>query len=357
MNFNAPLLKPIRILLFPFSLVYALAVWFRNFVFDKKLLSSTSFNIPVICIGNLSVGGTGKSTMVEYIAGRFHLQLPLAIVSRGYMRKTRGYALANERSTALEIGDEPMQFHLKFPDVAVAVGEERIVAIPQLLHDRPATKLIILDDDFQHRSVTAGLNILLTEYSNLFTRDWFLPTGDLRDEKRSYKRSDLIIVTKCPPGLEHGQAAAIGEEIRLLPHQKLFFGAIRYGTPYHISRRHQLGISNSVEVLLVSGIANPGPLKEWLQENSRTYYEMLYNDHHIFTIDDWKDIVKRYESIQATSKINLTTEKDAVRLSKFSNELKEIPLFVMPIEMQLLFNGEDQFFGTISLFVNEFSSK
>jgi len=357
MNFNAPLLRPIRILLFPLSLVYALVVRFRNFLFDSKVLSTTSFNIPVICIGNLSVGGTGKSTMVEYIAGRFHEQVPLAIVSRGYMRKTRGYALANARSTALEIGDEPMQFHLKFPNVAVAVGEERIVAIPQLLHDRPETKMILLDDAFQHRSVTAGLNILLTEYNNLFTRDWFLPTGDLRDEKRSYKRGDLIVVTKCPPGLKAGQAAAIEEEIGLLPHQKLFFGSIRYGNPYHLTRRHQLTVNNSVEVLLVSGIANPGPLKEWLQDNSRTYYEMLYSDHHIFTIDDWKDILKRYESIQSTSKIILTTEKDAVRLSKFSNELNEIPLFVMPIEMQLLFDGEEQFFGTISLFVNEFSSK
>ena len=197
MNLNFPLLKPIRILLFPFSLIYGLIIFFRNWCFDRNIFSSSSFNLPIICVGNLAVGGTGKSPMVEYMIRKFKNDFELAVLSRGYKRKTKGYALANEHSTALDIGDEPMQFHLKFPEVAIAVGEERIVAIPQLLHDRPDTKAIILDDAFQHRSVRAGLNILLTDYNNLFTRDWFLPTGDLRDSKLSYKRSDIIIVTKC----------------------------------------------------------------------------------------------------------------------------------------------------------------
>src|SRR6185436_11388002 len=166
MNFNAPLLRPIRILLFPLSLIYAVVIWIRNRLYDKKIFSSSSFNLPVICVGNLSVGGTGKSTMVEFLVRLFKDKVTLAILSRGYKRKTTGYALANERTTALEIGDEPMQFRIKFPEITIAVGEERIVAIPQLLHDRPATRLIILDDAFQHRSVTAGLNILLTEYNN-----------------------------------------------------------------------------------------------------------------------------------------------------------------------------------------------
>jgi tetraacyldisaccharide 4'-kinase len=201
MNFNFPLLKPIRILLFPFSLIYALIIIARNWCYDKNIFSSASFNLPVICVGNLVVGGTGKSPMVEFLIKKLKNDFAIAILSRGYKRKTRGYALANETSTALDIGDEPMQFHIKFPDVAIAVGEERIVAIPQLLHDRPRTKAIILDDAFQHRSVKAGLNILLTDCNNLFTRDWFLPTGDLRDEKRSYKRSDVIVITKCKEDL------------------------------------------------------------------------------------------------------------------------------------------------------------
>src|ERR1700743_3348402 len=162
MNLKFPLLKPIRVLLFPVSLLYALVVKLRNWCFDKKIFSSTSFNLPVICVGNLAVGGTGKSPMVEWLIRLLKDQFEVAVLSRGYKRKTRGYALADEQTTALDIGDEPMQFHRKFPEIAVAVGEERIYAIPQLLHDRPATAVIILDDAFQHRAVQAGLNILLT---------------------------------------------------------------------------------------------------------------------------------------------------------------------------------------------------
>lgn len=355
MNFNAPLLRPIRILLFPLSLIYAVVVWIRNRLYDKKILSSSSFNLPVICVGNLSVGGTGKSTMVEFLVRQLKDQVTLAILSRGYKRKTTGYALANEKTTALEIGDEPMQFRIKFPDITIAVGEERIVAIPQLLHDRPATRLIILDDAFQHRSVTAGLNILLTEFNNLFTRDWFLPTGDLRDEKASYKRAQLLVVTKCNPELTKEEAASVANEIDVLPHQHLFFTSIKYGTPYHLTRHHPVPVTSSMEVLLVSGIANPGPLKDFLQENSRAYYEMLYSDHHIFTIDDWKEIVKRFDSISAANKLILTTEKDAVRLVKFVNEVKSLPLFVMPIEMQVLFNEEKRFTDIITTFINRYN--
>src|ERR1700761_9847265 len=219
MNFNFPLLKPIRVLLFPFSLIYALIVIIRNWCFDKKLLSSTAFNLPIICVGNLAVGGTGKSPMVELLIRTLRSRFEVAVLSRGYKRKTRGYALANESTTALDIGDEPMQFHQKFPDIAVAVGEERIVAIPQLLHDRPETQAIILDDAFQHRSVKAGLNVLLTDCSNLFTRDWWLPSGDLRDAPSSYRRADLIIVTKCPEELSDDQRREIALELRPKAHQ------------------------------------------------------------------------------------------------------------------------------------------
>jgi len=170
-NLNYPLLKPVRMLLLPFSLIYGLIIYIRNWLFDKNLLRGSVFNLPIICIGNLAVGGTGKSPMVEFLIGKLHGSYRLAVLSRGYKRKTSGYALANKESTALEIGDEPMQFFNKFPDLTIAVGEERVVAIPQLLHDKPDTKLILLDDAFQHRWVKAGFNILLTDYNNLFTRD------------------------------------------------------------------------------------------------------------------------------------------------------------------------------------------
>jgi tetraacyldisaccharide 4'-kinase len=354
MNVNFPLLRPIRILLFPLSLIYALIVIVRNWCFDKKIFPSTSFNLPVICIGNLAVGGTGKSPMVEWLIRLLKDRYAIAVLSRGYKRKTRGYALAGAATTALDIGDEPMQFHSKFPDVAVAVGEERIVAIPQLLHDRPATQAIILDDAFQHRAVKAGLNVLLTDCSNLFTRDWWLPSGDLRDAPSSYRRADIVIVTKCPDDLSDDQRRAIAAEIDPQPHQQLFFSAISYGAPYHITRRTAAVIDGEMEVLLVTGIANPAPLKRWLNDHSGAYYELAYSDHHIFTIDDLKAMMKRFNAIAAEKKLILTTEKDAVRLIKFRQELEDWPFYVLPITPKFLFGEEGRFAGVIEQFINEF---
>ena len=197
MNFNNVFLKSFRIVLLPLAIIYGAIIIIRNWLFDKKYLKSATFNFPLICVGNIAVGGTGKSPMVEYLLELLHPEYKIGTLSRGYKRKTEGYALANASTTALDIGDEPMLFHIKFPEVAVSVGEQRIEAIPQLLHDRPDLEAIILDDAFQHRSVNAGLNILLTEFSNLYTHDFFLPTGDLRDEWASAKRSQIIVVTKC----------------------------------------------------------------------------------------------------------------------------------------------------------------
>jgi len=357
MNFNFPLLKPIRILLFPFSLIYFLLIYLRNRLYDKGIFKSASFNLPLICVGNIAAGGTGKSPMTEYLVRELKSHFKIATLSRGYKRKTSGYALAHEHSTALEIGDEPMQFHLKFPDVPIAVGEARIEAIPQLLHDRPATQAIILDDAFQHRSVKAGMNIVLTDCNNLYTRDWYLPTGDLRDEKVSMKRADIIIVTKCKPGMTTEEKESVMQELVPQSGQALFFTTIRYGKPYHIITKQTVQVTSSVEVLLVTGIANPGPLKMLLQEKSRTYYEMAYNDHHIFTIDDLKDIQKRFTAISATEKIILTTEKDAVRLVKFEQELTKMPLYVVPIELEFLFNDAHRFNGLIGTFIKDFGKK
>jgi tetraacyldisaccharide 4'-kinase len=354
MNFNFPLLKPIRILLFPFSLVYALVVCIRNWCFDKRIFHSTSFNLPIICVGNLAVGGTGKSPMVELLIRMLKDRYTIAVLSRGYKRKTRGYALADSSTSALDIGDEPMQFHRKFPDVVIAVGEERIVAIPQLLHDRPDTQAILLDDAFQHRAVRAGLNILLTDHSNLFTRDWWLPSGDLRDAPSSYRRADVIIVTKCPEDLSEDERRSIAIEIDPIAHQQIFFSSIRYGMPYHIIRQTTTVIDGDVEVLLVSGIANPAPLKLWLDRHSKTYYEMAYGDHHIFSIDDLKAVVRRFDGIQAEKKIIVTTEKDAVRLVKFKQELGDCPIYVLPITSQFLFGDDDRFKAIIFKFINAF---
>lgn len=348
-------LKSFRILLLPFALVYWAVIWVRNKLYDKRILKSSSFGLPVICVGNLSVGGTGKSPMVELLTRLLMPTFKTAILSRGYKRKTKGYALATAGSTALDIGDEPMQFYLKFPQVAIAVGEERLVAIPQLLHDKPATEIIILDDAFQHRAIRAGLNILLTDCNNLFTRDFYLPTGDLRDLKASYKRAHIIIVTKCNFDLTEEEKTTITNEIAPLPHQQVFFTTIEYGLPYHILNHQQHAIiKEDTEIVLVAGIANPTSLKDYLDEQSGHYQQIHFQDHHIFTIDDWKEILKRYSLLDATDKIILTTEKDATRLMKFQNEINDLPLYVIPIEHKFMFNEENVFNDLVVKFIQEF---
>lgn len=354
MNFNFPFLKPIRILLFPFSLIYLLIIYIRNRLFDNGVFKSHRFNLPIICVGNIAAGGTGKSPMVEYLVKNLKDHHRLATLSRGYKRKTKGYALAGRNTTALEIGDEPMQFHLKFPDVAIAVGEQRIEAIPQLLHDRPDTRVIILDDAFQHRSVAPGLNIVLTDQSNLYSRDWYLPTGDLRDEKRSARRAHIIVVTKCKADLSLKEKVEIEQELKPSSEQQLFFTSIRYGMPYHPVTKNTAYITSQTEVLLVTGIANPLPLKTLLHENAKTYYEITYNDHHIFTIDDLREIIKRFEAIADPRKMIITTEKDAVRLAKFEQELLKLPIYAIPIEQQFLFNEGPRFNALIGNFIQDF---
>ncbi|MDB5251908.1 MAG: lpxK [Flaviaesturariibacter sp.] len=347
-------LKSFRVLLLPFAVLFWVAVLVRNWLYDRQILKATSFGLPLICVGNLSVGGTGKSPMVEYLVARLKGRFRVATLSRGYKRKTKGYALAAPGTTALDIGDEPMQFHRKFPDVPVAVGEERLVAIPQLLHDKPATQAIILDDAFQHRPVEAGLNILLTEYANLYTRDFFLPTGDLRDQRRSARRAHLIIVTKCPPTLDEGEKAAVVRELAPLPTQKVFFMCIAYGTAYHLVTKQHTYITDDTEVLLVTGIANPRPLKSFLEERVQSYHMLHYGDHHIFTIDDWTEITERFARMESPKKLILTTEKDATRLLKFESEMGELPLCVLPIEHQFLFGEGTGFDSIVARFIQDF---
>lgn len=354
MNFNFYLLKSFRILLFPISLLYGLIIFIRNYLFDKNIIKSVSFNLPIIAVGNLAVGGTGKSPMVEYLLTLLKDKYKTATLSRGYKRKTTGYALAHTTTTALEIGDEPMQFYQKFPDVAVAVGEERIVAIPQLLHDKPETSVIILDDAFQHRSIKPGFNILLTSCNDLFTQDFFLPAGNLRDQRSSYKRADIIVVTKCPPEMTVAEKEEIKKEIRILPIQKIFFTTIMYEQPYHIIDKIKRTITPNDEVLLVCGIANPTPLKNYLMQHAGTYNQFSFSDHHIFTIGDLTEIRKKFEEIIADKKIIITTEKDAVRLIKFKEELKKMPLFVLPVQHKFLFNEGVQFDKIINTFIETF---
>ena len=222
MNFNTIFLKSFRVLLLPFAVIYGWIVSIRNWLYNIQYFKSVDFNFPIICVGNLSLGGTGKSPMVEHLLSIISDQYKIATLSRGYKRKSKGYALANASTTALEIGDEPMQFHIKFPHVSVAVGERRIEAIPQLIQDVPNLQAIILDDAFQHREIVAGFNILLTDYNNLYCDDIFFPTGDLRDERKSAQRAQIIVITKCPENLTNDEKTLIEQKIKHFPFQEAF---------------------------------------------------------------------------------------------------------------------------------------
>jgi tetraacyldisaccharide 4'-kinase len=354
MNSIDHFLNSFRLLLFPAALLYGMVVRLRNLAYDKGWLPSQSFNLPLICIGNLSVGGTGKSPLTEHLIAILKDRYRVAALSRGYKRRTRGYVLAGEGTTALEIGDEPMQLHLKHPEVPVAVGEARAEALPQLLFDRPGTEVVILDDAFQHRAVKAGLNILLTDRNNLYTRDFLLPTGDLRDRRSSANRADIVIVTKCPQSMSPAEADSIRMELRLNEGQELFFTSIAHDEAYHFTTHRRRPLGRETEALLFTGIANPGPLKNHLQETLNSYEEIRFSDHHLFDIDDVKGILRRFSAMESEEKVMLTTEKDAVRLGRFASVLKDEPLFIVPIRVEFLFGDEERFRRRIFNFIETF---
>ncbi|MBX3242056.1 MAG: tetraacyldisaccharide 4'-kinase [Chitinophagaceae bacterium] len=357
MNSSSAWIRILRILLFPLAVVYGVVVKFRNYLYNRDIIKSSTFNFPVICIGNLTVGGTGKSPMVEYLLRTLlNKKYKVATLSRGYKRKTTGFALANDKTTAIDIGDEPMQFHTKFPEAYVAVGEERATAIPLLLFEKPDTDVIVLDDAMQHRQVNAGLTIMLTDYNNLFTKDYFLPTGDLRDTRKSYKRADMIVVTKCPPDMAIEESQQITVDIRPLSSQHLFFSYIKYGTPYHILNRSPRPLLQETSVLLVCGIAKPVQLTEYVKSQSAGTEVMYYRDHYIFWIDDLKKILGKFDNMESQDKIILVTEKDAVRLLKFHEHLVDLPVYVIPIETDFLFDRAVQFNRLVEDFINEFKN-
>lgn len=350
------MLKSFRYLLFPISLLYGSVIVLRNYLYDKKIWKSVRFNFPIICIGNIAVGGTGKSPMAEYLIELLCNKYSVATLSRGYKRRTKGYAIATETTTALDIGDEPMQFYEKYKGkINVAVGEERIVAIPQLLQDAPNTNVIILDDGFQHRKVKAGLNIVLSDYNNLYYKDFLLPTGDLRDVKASMQRADIIVITKCHVNISEAERNNVLQQLKATLTQKVFFTTIHYGLPYHIFTKQKIDFNKAEDVLLVVGIANPKPLKEHLSKKLHQYEMLKYADHHIFSIADLKEIKTQFEKNKTANKIILTTEKDAVRLQKFGEELSDLPVYVLPIQQKFLFDEGTNFDNQIIDFIETFS--
>ena len=331
----------VRILLAPFSLLYGLGVGLNNFFYRIGLLKSMSFNVPVVSVGNLSVGGAGKTPHIEYLVRSLREFIDVATLSRGYKRKTRGFQVVQPGLDALQVGDEPMQFKRKFPDVLVAVAEDRAFAIPQIMMEQPSTQLILLDDAFQHRAVQPGLNVLLTEYDRPFTRDWLLPAGRLREWRSAYHRADVIIVSKCPPDLSEADAQRLRNEINPLPNQQIFFSYYEYQSPYYLfDPRYKLRFTPELEVLLISAIANTDYLLQYLRSQTGEVRPLEYEDHHYFSKYDISDLQRNFERMDATAKVIVTTEKDATRLELHRDFLLEnrLPIFVLPVEVKFHFD-------------------
>jgi len=339
----------------PFSIGYSGIILLRNKLFDKNILRSAAFDFPLICVGNLAAGGTGKTPMVEYLVKMLLGKYKVATLSRGYKRKTKGFLIANENTSVDEIGDEPMQIHKKFPGISVAVAAERVLGIPQILFEKPATQVIILDDAFQHREVKAGLNILLTACNHLYSQDFLLPAGNLRDTKSSSKRADIIIVTKCKSDLDNVEKISIIKELKPLPEQKIFFTKIEYDNPYHLFSKEISCFDKDYDVLLVCGIANPIAITEALKDKFSSFQMLQYKDHYSFHSDDVKKIKEVFSTIKSSKKIILTTEKDAVKLLEFEADFGQLPIYVLPMAHSFLFSDESKFEKAIFEFVDQFA--
>ena len=347
----------VKILLLPFSLLYGLGVSFRDFFYRTGMLKSVKFNIPIISVGNLSVGGAGKTPHIEYLVRLLKDYLNVATLSRGYGRKTQGYLMVEANATAEQVGDEPLQFKRKFPALTVTVAESRAFAIPQILSESPETQVILMDDAFQHRSVTPGLNILLTEYNHPFTKDWLLPSGRLREWRSAYKRADLIVVSKCPRELPVAEKNRLMEEIKPFSHQQIFFSYYDYGQPYFIfNPKLVANLQDDWQVIVICAIARTDYLVEYLQEKVDGVTLLEFEDHHYFKEDDMQLLKRTFDQLEGQKKIILTTEKDAMRLELHYSFLKEnqLPVFALPVEVQLHFGGGALFDQSVKDFLLEF---
>ncbi|MFD2864242.1 tetraacyldisaccharide 4'-kinase [Mucilaginibacter antarcticus] len=346
-------MKHLRALLLPFSFLYGLIVIVRNFLYDAGLFKSRRFDLPVISVGNLEVGGAGKSPMTEYLIQLLKDHYKLATLSRGYGRATKGFQIATATATASQVGDEPAQFKHKFPDVTVAVCEQRVDGITQLQHDHD---LILLDDAYQHRAVKPGLSILLFDYNSLNNQRWVLPAGNYREPFFGKWRAGIIIITKCPADMPQQELEKIVTKIAPQPYQQMFFTSIAY-----LGLQNLDGVSNNTvidadtTIFLLTGIANASPLLSHVKKQTSSVVHHNYPDHHRFSLKNITKLADEFAAHPSQKKVIITTEKDAQRLGE--QELlplvKKLPILVLPIGITFLHNGPE-FDNMITEYVSEY---
>ncbi len=347
----------LRIILLPLSITYGILLFFRNKCYDWKVLKSTQFNFPVIIVGNLTLGGTGKTPHIEYLIRLLQKDYKIATLSRGYKRKSKGFLLSNENSTINDIGDEPLQYKLKFNNLVVAVDEKRVNGINNIIKTHPKTDVILLDDAYQHRAVKAGLNILITEYTKLYNKDYVIPSGRLREFSCGSDRADIIIVSKTQDNLSSLEKKELITQLKPARHQKVYFSYIKYGeiTPFTNIAKNITNTSINFTVLLLTGIAKPKPLITKIEKDYKTVKHIKFSDHHQFNKSDIANIKDELKNLNGDNKIIITTEKDIMRLSlpPILEQLQNIPIFYIPIE--ICFHGNDghEFDNEILKYVTE----
>jgi len=326
-------------ILWPFTLLYSLIARFRNHLYDIGYKKSFLFETRVICVGNLSVGGTGKTPMIEYLISHLKSSYKIVTLSRGYKRKTKGFRLVTDRDNPNTVGDEPWQFYHKFsPDIGVAVGEERALAIPQILFEQEGTDLILLDDGFQHRTVQSNLSILVTEFGNPFFADHPLPSGRLREPRLGANRANIVVVTKSPHDLDEKRMEDYTVKIkRYYSGTNIYFSGIKYLDPQPIFGP---GMEACQNILAFSGLGNPKHFENYLDQKYNLIDSMRFQDHHHYSYKTIEIIKKRFNAIDAVGKCLITTEKDMVKLKNFEKGLSGLPLFYIPIEFYFLKDGK-----------------
>ncbi len=349
-------------MLYPIALIYGAVTGIRNFMYNTGVLRSFKFRIPVICVGNITVGGTGKTPHTEYLVEHLKSRYRVATLSRGYMRNSRGFRIADSSSSVADLGDEPLQIFRKHPDITIAVDRDRVHGVRKLIKSPVGVEVIILDDGFQHRRLTPGYSILLTDYNRLMMNDHLLPYGDLRESRLAMYRADIILVTKSPVDLQPIQRRLIAKEMDKAAYQNIYFTCFRYQEPLPVfkhtvteNKEGEIDNADSFGIVLVTGIANPDPLKEYLENQYDEVVHIRYRDHHKYTEKDLLKISEALHNLSSETKCVFTTEKDAVRLAEFTNIAEPLrsSLYYIPVGIEFLNDDQDEFNNLILKYVRK----
>jgi tetraacyldisaccharide 4'-kinase len=324
-----------RYLLFPFSFIYGSITAMRNLLFDYGIFKSQSYTIPIICIGNLSVGGTGKTPHTQYLLDLLKNNYKVAVLSRGYGRKNSNLQFVETTSNATKVGDEPLQLKQNNPECLVVVEKNRNKGVKKILNDFPETEVILLDDGYQHRWIKAGFNILITPFSSPYYKDYLMPVGKLRESKKGVSRANAVIFSKTPENTNPTLKKGMLERLHLFAHQEAYFSGIEYHRFKCINNNTELEENNPYSITLVSGIANANPLIKYLEEKGHSINHLKYSDHHNYSSNDIDTILAEYNADKSIKKLILTTEKDATKLKQFLPHFKDVNFYYIPIEIKI----------------------